>query len=187
MSVNTVIHKEYIKGLSPKKLLRVAIAVGASLLLLFLIWRIYNIYQLSVQKIYKQSYMPYKIAPGRVADTTAFTTIELYFAEQNYNEVIKQSKGLLSVTDRERLLIGIAYLQKKEYLPAISWLKRIAEVKGTPYQQVAEYYLTLTHLLNEDHDRTIELMQNISGDKLHPYKKQFTQEMIRQVQLLKWK
>lgn len=187
MEVQTAINKPYLNGVPPKRLLRIGIAVGATFLLLFIIWRVYSIYQLSVQKIYKESYVPYRIASGRVADTSTFTTIELYFAEENYNEVVKQSKGLLSVTDRERLLIGIAYLQKEEYLPAISWLKRLAELKGTPYQQVAEYYLTLTHLQNEDYDRTIELMQLISGDATHPYHKRFTAEMIRQVQLLKWK
>ena len=187
MELSTLTKNEYFKGATPKKLLRIAIAVGASLLLLFLIWRVYSIYQLSVQKIYKESYVPYQIAPGRIADTTTFTTIELFFAEGNYNEVVKQSRGLLSVTDRERLLIGVAYLQKEEYLKAISWLKRLAEVRGTPYQQVAEYYLTLTHLQNEDYDRTIELMQSISGDGTHPYQNKFTEEMIRQVQLLKWK
>ena len=187
MNVPAITNNKMFKPLSAKRLLRVGTAVGALVLLVLLIYRVYNIYQLSVQQIYDESYVPYKIAQGPVADTSTFTTIELYFAEGKFDDVVKLSKGLLSVTDRERLLIGIAYLQKGEYLPAISWLKRLADVENTPYQQVAEYYLTLTHLQNEDHDRTIELMQHIAGDSRHPYQNKFTPKMIREVQLLKWK
>ena len=187
MNVPALTNKNLLKPVSFKRALRIATAVGALVLLLLLIYRIYNIYQLSVQKIYQESYVPYRIAQGPVADTTMFTTIEMYYAEGKFNEVVKLSKGLLSVTDRERLLIGISYLQKEEYLPAISWLKRLADVENTPYQQVAEYYLTLTHLQNEDFDRTIELMQHITEDNSHPYQKRFTPKMIKEVQLLKWK
>jgi tetratricopeptide (TPR) repeat protein len=187
MNVQTISNNSALKTIPLKRVLRVATAVGAIVLLLLLLWRGYHIYQLSVDKIYKESYVPYKIANAPITDTTTFTTIELYFAEGDYMEVVKLSKGLLSVTDRERLLIGIAYLQKEEYLPAISWLKRIADLEGTPYQEAAEYYLTLTHLRNEDYDRTIELMQQITSNNNHPYRKQFTYRMIREVRLLKWK
>lgn len=187
MNVQTISNNDAVKATSLKRVLRVTTAVGATVLLFMLLWRIYHIYQLSVDNIYQQSYVPYKIAKGPIADTTMFTTIELFFAESDFKEVTRLSKGLLSVTDRERLLIGIAYLQKEEYLPAISWLKRLADVKGTPYQEAAEFYLTLTHLRNEDYDRTIELMQQITNDKSHPYRQQFTQRMIKEVGLLKWK
>lgn len=187
MNVPAVTNNKVFKTVSFKRVLRIATALGTLVLLVLLIYRVYNIYQLSVQQIYRESYVPYKITQEPVADTSTFTTIELYYAEGKYNDVVKLSKGLLSVTDRERLLIGISFLQKGEYLPAISWLKRLADVENTPYQQVAEYYLTLTHLQNEDFDRTIELMQHIVSDSQHPYQKRFKPEMIREVQLLKWK
>lgn len=187
MNVPAATNNRVFKTVSFKRVLRVATALGALVLLVLLIYRVYDIYQLSVQQIYRESYEPYKMAQGPVADTSNFTTIELYYAENKFDDVVKLSKGLLSVTDRERLLIGISFLQKEEYLPAISWLKRLADVENTPYQQVAEYYLTLTHLQNEDYDRTIELMQQIVSDRQHPYHQRFTPEMIREVQLLKWK
>ena len=175
------------KNITFRRVLRLATALGALVLLLLLVWRVYTFYRLSGEEIYQKSYVPYRLATGNIDDTSAYTTIELYYAEGNYTEVVRLSRSLLSVTDRERLLIGLSFMHKEEYLPAISWLRRLADVEGTPYQQVAEYYLALTHLANKDFDRTIELMQRVVDDGDHPYHPQFTQEMIDDVRLLKWK
>ena len=169
------------------RLLRIVTALVALGVLAFLVFKAYNIYRLSTEKIYQESYVPYKLSIANITDTSTFTTIELFYAAKDYDEVVRQSKNLLSVLDRERLLIGIAYLQKEEYLRAISWLRRLAELDSNPYQQPAQFYLTLTHLKNKDYDRTIELMQSIMNDEDHIYKDRFTPEMVADVQLLKWK
>lgn len=174
-------------GIFPfRRLLRIATALGALVLLFLLLWKLYDIYQLSAEKMYEQSYVPYQIAAGKTS-TDSLTIIELYYNEGDHKEVIRQSKNLLSVLDRERLLIGISYLQVEEYLPAISWLNRLAEQDGNPYQQHAQFYLTLTHLKNRDYDRAIELMQLIVDNPRHLYQKRFTQDDVSDVGLLKWK
>jgi len=168
------------------RLLRIVTALGALALLVFLITKIYSVYQLSTDKIYEESYVPYKLSIANITDTSTFTTIELYYAEKDYKEVVRQSRNLLSVLDRERLLIGVSYLQQDEYLRAISWLTRLAELENNPYQQPAQYYLALTHLKNKDYDRAIDLMQDIIENENHIYKDRFTTKMISDVRLLKW-
>lgn len=187
MEAQATIKNNYVPRITFRRILRVVTALGALALLLLIVVKVYNIYQLSTEKIYTESYVPYKLSIADITDTSTFTTIELYYADKDYDEVIRQSKNLLSVLDRERLLIGIAYLQKDEYLKAISWLNRLAEVKQNPYQQDAQFYLTLTHLKNKDYDRTIELMQNILDDPNHVYYSRFKPEMIKDIGLLKWK
>ena len=174
------------KGLTPGRLLRIVTALGALALLIFLIVKIYGVYQLSTEKIYQESYVPYKLSIANITDTSTFTIIELYYAEKDYKEVVRQSRNLLSVLDRERLLIGLSYLQQDEYLRAISWLTRLADLDNNPYQQPAQFYLALTHLKNKDYDRAIELMQSIRDNENHVYKDRFTAQMIADVRLLKW-
>ena len=174
------------RGLSPGRLLRVVTALGALALLFFLASKVYHMYQLSTEEIYEESYVPYKLSIANITDTSTFTTIELFYAEKNYKEVVRQSRNLLSVLDRERLLIGISYLQQDEYLRAISWLTRLAELENNPYQQPAQFYLALTHLKNGDYDRAIEWMQSIMENESHVYKDRFTPQMVADVRLLKW-
>ncbi len=186
------IEAKHITKEAPKKrptfsqVMRVITALGALALLTFLVVKVYNMYQLSTEKIYNESYVPYKLSIVDITDTSTFTTIELYYAEKDYDEVVRQSRNLLSVLDRERLLIGVSYLQKEQYLRAISWLTRLADLESNPYQQPAQFYLALTHLKNKDYDRAIELMQAIMETESHIYKDRFTPQMVADLRLLKW-
>lgn len=184
--VQPTIHSKQGGGPSKGRLLRLITALGALALLVFIIVKVYHAYQLSADKIYAESYVPYKLSISDITDTSTFTTIELYYAEKDYKEVVRQSRNLLSVLDRERLLIGISYLQQEEYLRAISWLTRLAELENNPYQQPAQFYLALTHLKNDDYDRAIEMMQYIIENENHIYKDRFTPQMVADVRLLKW-
>ena len=173
-------------GLTVGRLLRLVTALGALALLVFIVVKVYHAYQLSAETIYAESYVPYKLSIADITDTSTFTTIELFYAEKDYKEVVRQSRNLLSVLDRERLLIGISYLQQDEYLRAISWLTRLADLENNPYQQPAQFYLALTHLKNGDYDRAIELMQYIIENETHVYRDRFTPQMVADVRLLKW-
>lgn len=168
------------------RVLRWLTALCALAVLVFIVVKVYHAYQLSADKIYAESYVPYKLSIADITDTSTFTTIELFYAEKDYKEVMRQSRNLLSVLDRERLLIGISYLHQEEYLRAISWLTRLAELENNPYQQPAQFYLALTHLKNGDYDRAIEWMQYIIESESHVYKNRFTPQMIADVRLLKW-
>ena len=92
----------------------------------------------------------------------------------------------MTLLDQERLLIGLAYLEQGEYLHAIAWFNPITADSENKYQPTAEFYLTLTHLINGDYDRCLELMQRIVVNPSHPYHNRFSKTMIQQVRLLKW-
>jgi hypothetical protein len=169
---------------SSLKWLRILTAVAAFVLLVWLVWKVYHIYQLSTDKIYSQSYIPFEFT---VEAENEATPIELSYAAKDYKDVIRKSKKVFSVTEQERLLIGLSYLESGEYLRAISWLNRLTIVDNPPLKQTAEYYLTLAYLKNEDFDSAIVQMQRIINNPAHLYHRQFTPEMIKELRLIKWK
>ena len=166
-----------------KRWVRVITAVTATALLVLIVWEVYQVYQLSTDKMFAESYMPYQMESSV---TDSLTSIEYHFQSKAYKEVIKESKRVFSVNDKEKLLVGLSYFETKQYLPAISWLKRLI-TSDNPYRQTAEYYLALAHLKNEDYDRAMELMEVMIKDNKHPYHDKFTNQMIKDLRLIKWK
>ena len=171
-------------GVSLQRWLRVLTALAAIVLLVWLVWKVYHIYQLSTDKIFDQTYMPYQLAAGEMS---LITPIEQAYTSKNYKDAIRESKTVFSVSERERLLIGLSYMETGEYLRAISWLKRLTISSEAPLRQTAEYYLTLCYLKNDDYDNAIVQMKEILNNPSHLYHRQFRPEMIKELRLIKWK
>jgi tetratricopeptide (TPR) repeat protein len=172
------------KFVAIKRWVRIITAVTAVALLLLIVWEVYQVYQLSTEKMFTESYTPYKLESNAI---DSLTTIEQYYKAEAYKDVIRESKKVFSVNDKEKLLVGLSYFETAQYLPAISWLKRLLSPGDNPYRQTAEYYLTLAHLKNEDYDRAMELMEVMIKNANHPYHQKFTTQMIKDLRLIKWK
>ncbi|MBD0333059.1 MAG: tetratricopeptide repeat protein, partial [Chitinophagaceae bacterium] len=99
--------------------------------------------------------------------------------------VVQFSKNKI-LTDEDKLLIGISYLQLNNLSSAISVLAPIT-VRENNFKQDAEYYLALAYLKNEDYDKALDLMQAIKSNPQHVYHQKFSDKFIRKVRMLKWK
>lgn len=189
------IHKEIRKEIIPsertgrilpmRKIIRRSMVVAASALLIFIAIQGYHFYQLSPEALYRQSYIAYNVSATR-GENIQVSQIEKFYAEKNYGSVTRLAKAETNLSDRERFLTGLSFLEMNDPGSAIVWFKTLNN-QNNPYKQDAEFYLSLAYLLNKDYDHAVPLMQNISNDTAHIYHDRFSKKFIRNVKMLKWK
>jgi hypothetical protein len=63
----------------------------------------------------------------------------------------------------------------------------VKDEKKSVLKDVAEYYLALAYLKNNDYDQAIELMNVIHDNSSHLYTKKFSRKYINRVKRLKWR
>lgn len=181
---------QYLQKLKPARPLpsmRITTAVFAVLVLLLLFWKGYALYQLSPDELFEKMYIPFEPAKTSNTRPVAKHGIEQYYTAGNYVAATMQSKKQQQLTEREKLLTGLAYLHRQDYSKAIKWLEPASNNFKSPYRQTAQFYLALTYLKNEDYDRSIETMEQIAYTPTHPYHNRISKGIIRDVKMLKWR
>ena len=166
---------------------RYSVAIAASLLLIFVCIEGYNFYSLSAGKLFAEKYSRYY---WMTTQDTAESEIEKAYKEEKYSEVINLNRNsVLSIQDV--FLTGMSYLETNDLSKAISsYQVVIADVKDDKkslLKDVAEYYLALAYLKNNDYDQAIELMNTIHDNSSHLYTKKFSHKYIKRVKRLKWR
>jgi len=172
------------KVVSMRKPVWYGLSVAASIFLIFIAIEGYKFYKLNSNTIYNEAYISYTISNTRGSDS--FTTIEQAYSNKQYQQVIVQSAAQQNITDKDKFLVGLSYLETKNTSQAIKWLTEL-NTEGNNYKQDAEFYLSLAYLLNKDYDRSINLLQIINSDQQHRYHERVSAGMIRKIKLLKWK
>src|SRR5688572_9152965 len=95
-----------------RRIIRYAIAVAASILLIFFVIEGYKFYTLSPEKLYAENYAAYELTTTRGINDSTESKIEKAYREKNYAEVIDLNKNsVLSIKDV--FLTGMAYLEIK--------------------------------------------------------------------------
>jgi hypothetical protein len=174
------------KLVSIHKKTRIAIAAVASLILLVLLWKAYTFYQLSPDTIYNDVYVPFNAADAG-ANTPGKNSIAQYYTASNYVAATLQAKKQKQLSDGEKLLAGLSYLQREDFSSAIKWLEPLSNNFKSPYRQQAEFYVALTYLKNEDYDHCIEKMEHIAYAPTHVYHDRISKSLISDIKMLKWK
>ena len=166
---------------------RYTVAGIAIVLLIFIFIEGYKFYTLSPEKLYAENYTPYELTTRDGNDSAS--AIEKAYKEKNYSEVIKLNRlSVLSIKDV--FLTGMAFLETKDYSRAVrSFQVVITDIKYNKIvlKDVAEYYLALAYLRDQDYDQAIELMNAIHDNSSHAYSKKFSRKYINRVKRLKWR
>lgn len=168
-----------------RKIVRYGMAIAASICLVVLGVEGYRFYQLSPDKLYAENYVSYEISQLRSNNKNAVSPFEKWYAEGKYASIVNEKKEAL--TEKEQLILGLAYLKENDAFSAIAPLQLLAATRTSPYRQDGEYYLALAYLKNKDYDKAIELMEQIQEAPTHIYHQQFTNAYIRKVKILKWR
>jgi hypothetical protein len=170
------------------RMLRITLAVAASVLIIVLGAGAHYVYQLSPDTLYNETYIPYSLSGTRSAESAQVSSIESAYQQKDYKSVIAYAQGK-NLTGAQRLLTSLAYLQLNQAPAAIEQLNALLQTSptGSSLRQDAEYYLALAYLKNKQYDKALPLMQAIHQNTDHPYHDQFTSRTIREVQLLQWK
>ena len=171
-----------------RRIIRYAVPVAASLLLIFIIIEVYKFYTLSPEKLYDENYTPYELNAAQGGDDSASAIAKAY-NQKNYSEVIKLNRlSVLSIKDI--FLTGMSFLELKDYSRAVrSFQVVLTDIKDNKIalKDVAEYYLALAYLRDRDYDQAIELMNAIHDNSSHLYTKKFSRKYINRVKRLKWR
>jgi len=173
-----------------RRIVRYCVAVAASALLIFVCIVGFNFYRLSSSRLFTEKYSVYELTTTHSENDSTESKIEKAYRENNYAEVIRIHKNsVLSVKDI--FLTGMAYLETNDLSKAISSYQVVlADVKSDKtnlLKDVAEYYLALAYLKNNDHDQAIELMNRIHDNSSHQYKSKFSRKYINKIKRLKWR
>ena len=172
-----------------RRIIRISMAVAASVLVVFLSFTAYNFFTLSSNKLFADNYHLFDVSTVR-DDNTDETLIEKAYKEKKYQEVIslaEKADGL----EEEYFLSAISYLEMNNNTKAIEGFKEVLllnrDVKSSLWREETEYYLALTYIRNKDYDLALEMMNKIQDTPGHLYYKKITGKLIRKVKMLKWR
>jgi hypothetical protein len=169
------------KVFSMKKTVRYAMAVAASILLLFVGAKLYMAAQQSPEKIYSDVFVDFNTATTR-GGYDDISAIEKAYQQKNYKAVIQHTRSR-QLDAKDSLLIGLAYLQSDRATQAISFFQQMVHSENE-YRQDAEFYLSLSYLKNHEYAKSLQIMKAIASNSAHLYHEQLTVDAIKKVEAL---
>ncbi len=184
LSETPKINKQRARVLTMRKVIKISFAAAACIILILVGVVSYTIYNLTPDKVFNESYVPYSVANTR-SDKNKAGTIEQAYASNDLNKVIQLNSPL--VTDEEKLLVGMAALKRNNLNLAIDQFKKLLAEPGNSFRQDAEYYLGLSYVKAKNYDGALTLLIKIHNDKGHLYNAQVPSKVLRDVKWLKWK
>jgi hypothetical protein len=169
------------KLVSMNRAVRYSMAAAASIILLFVLFRVYEFSQVSSDKLYKEAYVDYQYSAAR--GQQVFSAVAANYAANNFTGVIDAANANQLGSAQDSLLTGISYLKLNDAPHAIRWLELMSN--GKNFQQDAQFYLALAYLKNKSYDKSVALMEKIHADNNHPYHDRFSENYINKVSHLK--
>ena len=170
---------EKARVVSMKKLVQLGMGVAASVLVIFLVVKLYSSGP-NADKLYNQAFVEYD-ASGLRGQTTA-TPIKKAYNEKNFSEVKRIASTGAALQQDDSLITGISFLKTNAADTSIQWLSAISP--ASLVKQDADFYLALAYLKNKDYSKAIDLMTMIQGNPKHVYQRQFPVDFIARVKKL---
>jgi hypothetical protein len=171
-----------------KEFVRYSAAVAAGLSLVVVAVFALNFFSLSPEKIFSQHYPGFSLQDRPLKGETE---IEAAFRQKDYKKLGKLSETKKIVSQKEKFLTAVAWIEQHNNSKAIHNLKEVISGNNTvppPFVvAISEYFLALVYIRNEDYDLALELMEKIYNDPSHFYHERISRKMIRRVRMLKWR
>lgn len=189
------IHQQMMKEMQPKvkqlyssrKIIRYAMAIAASILLVFAGYTVYNLITITPENIFASNFQTYELVTNR-GDSTDESTILKDYREKNYNAVIGVVYDRV-FTAEELFIRGMSFAELKKIDSAIVSFKKVLEankVAAKPvYNDETEYYLALLYVRIKDYSNALELLNKINETPDHLYHNKVAGKLIRDVKKLK--
>jgi tetratricopeptide (TPR) repeat protein len=188
------IHQQMMKEMQPpvakmtsRGMIRFSMAIAAGILLLIGGVFIYNIVNLSSDKVFASNYRSYDLGSMR-GDNNELSTLEVAYNEKKFDTVISITFDR-PFTTRENFLRAIAFTEMGNDVKAIDVYKEViaSNQKGgtSIMNDESEYYLALTYLRHKDYDKAKQLFVKIKEDPDHLYHTKVTRKLLRQLKMLK--
>lgn len=183
--------KAPVKKINPaRRMVRYAVSVAASILLLVGGYLAYSFFSLSSDKVYSANYQKFELGTSRDGGT-AETASEKAYRAGDYKEVVRIHNAGGNLTAKDEFLCGTAALELNDNTKAITCFNEVLnmnkQANAKALNDEAEYYLSLSYVRNKDYDYALDVMNKIKDDAGHIYNEKITGKLLRQVRLLKWR
>jgi hypothetical protein len=186
------IHDEMMKGRAEptgriganRRIIRFAIAIAASVLLVVLAARLFVREGRSAEQLFADNFRTYELSTVRGTENE--DAVEKAYRSKDFKTVIAMTDS--SRTIRNLFLSGMAFLEQKQPKPAIDRFKKVLqqdEARGsTDFMDEAEYNMALAFLLDKQYSFALGLMQKIKDNPMHTYREKITDRLIRDIKKL---
>lgn len=163
------------------RVVRYAMAVAASILVLFVGMRLYLAAQQSPDRIYRETFVDFNVANAR-SSASELSRIETRYQNRDFRGVAGSARtGHLSAKDS--LLIGLSYLHTEDWQAAARWFHAVSASENE-YRQDAEFYLALAYLRTKEFAKAHTLFQRIYNNPAHLYHEQVSADLLADVKKL---
>ena len=172
-----------------RTLFRNSMRVAASLLFLVLAVATYKYITTSTGDLYTENYTAFNLSVSRGSE--AGNQIEQAYRNKDWQGVINTFSQADSFNNKSLFLIGIAYMEIKQYGNAIQQFNSILDHNlqtGDDYfNDDAEYYLALSYLANKQAPEAVSLIQKIKADKAHLYNQKAAEISSVELSIIEYK
>lgn len=160
-----------------RKSVRYAMAVAATILVVFAGMGIYTASQLSADKLYKESFVDFTVSTSR--GNNALTQIEKHYQQKEYLAIVNTSRSH-HLDAKDSLLIGLSYLHTGKPGQAAAFFQWIASFEND-FRPDGEFYLAMSYLKAKQYSKALPVLQKINGDPSHLYHSRISSDLIENV------
>lgn len=160
-----------------RKMIRLSLAVAASILLVFFAWRYFQSATVDANRLFNQAYVEFDVNATR--NQHHKTEIQKAYASKEF----ARASALTPASEMDSLLVALSFLHLNQTTNAITRLLYVQD-GGGEYKPDAEFYLSLAYLKNKEYGKAYALVEAIQNNPGHLYKDQFSESFIKQLEKL---
>jgi hypothetical protein len=171
-----------------RQMLRRALSIAASIIVLVAAFGVYQYASTSPQKLYADHYELYM--PGTSRGDNSESTLVQAFRNKSWQQVVTVFHSLQQPTVQDRFLAGQSLLALDSTHAAITQFRELLSNTSSShadYRDDAEYYLGLTYIKNNQAALAEPIFRKIYEDKNHLYHDKVDRWFLMKLRLLKWK
>jgi hypothetical protein len=152
-----------------RNIYKICMRVAAILILLLSCASVYKYAYVNDRSVYDQHFTGFELTNTR-GEETPNVEVEAY-RNKNWNAVIRNYHQGENKSNKYAFLAAMADMQLGRFSQAISLLEQIQSPRSGDYsfQEEAEYYLSLSYLMNHEENKGLQLLGKIRGNKNHTY------------------
>ena len=129
----------------------------------------YKFITVTSQSVFNKQFIPYELTNTRGAGSEDAEAVAYY--NKNWKEVVRIYRAGNGSTNKARFLAAMAELQLNHFPESETLFTSILNPSSgdKSFQEEAEYYLSLTYLMDDKENKAVGLLNRIKADKNHTY------------------
>ncbi|HEY8733873.1 MAG TPA: hypothetical protein VIL90_04860 [Puia sp.] len=130
---------------------------------------LYKYVSVNDQSVYNKQFVAYELSNMRGTESGNDETVA--YQDKNWNRVIEIFKEEKNTSNQAVFLAAMSEMQLNHFSESIVLFKKILDMKSgdMSYREEAEYYLSLSYLMNHEENEALHMIGKIKADPSHTY------------------